>query len=71
MKIRGKDSKTGQIREGQLHLVDLAGSERLARSCSNEDPKLLSEAKAINKSLSEPRKCHFRPVQQASARAIP
>ena len=52
MKIRGKDSKTGQIREGQLHLVDLAGSERLARSCSNEDPKLLSEAKAINKSLS-------------------
>ena len=39
-------------REGLIHFCDLAGSERLAKSGSGDDPDLLREAQAINKSLS-------------------
>eukprot|EP00401_Gymnodinium_catenatum_P003478 CAMPEP_0117514184 /NCGR_PEP_ID=MMETSP0784-20121206/29939_1 /TAXON_ID=39447 /ORGANISM="" /LENGTH=991 /DNA_ID=CAMNT_0005309973 /DNA_START=44 /DNA_END=3015 /DNA_ORIENTATION=+ len=37
---------------GQLVLVDLAGSENVQKSGADEDTRLLTEAKAINRSLS-------------------
>jgi kinesin family protein C1 len=46
------DLVTGATKAGAIHFCDLAGSERLAKSGSNEDPALLREAQAINKSLS-------------------
>lgn len=50
MKIFGENSITGEKCDGTLNLVDLAGSERVKESQSVGDR--LSEAKAINKSLS-------------------
>lgn len=50
LKIYGKNSKTGAIREGTLNLIDLAGSERLAVSGAKGDR--LKETQAINRSLS-------------------
>lgn len=44
--------ETGEVKAGALHFCDLAGSERLAKSGSGDDPALLREAQAINKSLS-------------------
>jgi len=44
--------ETGVTKSGALHFCDLAGSERLAKSGSSDDPALLREAQAINKSLS-------------------
>jgi kinesin family protein C1 len=44
--------ETGATKAGALHFCDLAGSERLAKSGSGDDPALLREAQAINKSLS-------------------
>lgn len=50
LKLYGKNSKTGAIREGTLNLIDLAGSERLAVSGAKGDR--LKETQAINRSLS-------------------
>jgi kinesin family protein C1 len=41
-----------EVREGTLNLIDLAGSERLSTAGTGDDPTLLAETKAINKSLS-------------------
>jgi len=48
--LTGRNEKQGYALEGQLNLCDLAGSERLAKSKAQGDR--LTEAKAINKSLS-------------------
>ncbi|XP_054706283.1 carboxy-terminal kinesin 2-like [Uloborus diversus] len=50
IKIFGENSITGEKCDGTLNLVDLAGSERVKESGSAGDR--LTEAKAINKSLS-------------------
>lgn len=52
VRFKKTDRETGEVKSGALHFCDLAGSERLAKSGSNEDPALLREAQAINKSLS-------------------
>ncbi|KFM82426.1 Carboxy-terminal kinesin 2, partial [Stegodyphus mimosarum] len=50
MKIYGENSITSEKCEGTLNLIDLAGSERVKESGSAGER--LTEAKAINKSLS-------------------
>merc|ERR1719189_2402194 len=45
-------TQSGSSSVGQLFLVDLAGSENVQRSGADENGKLLTEAKAINRSLS-------------------
>ena len=52
VRFRKTNVATGEVKEGALHFCDLAGSERLAKSGSGDDPALLREAQAINKSLS-------------------
>ncbi|KAI8086791.1 kinesin-1 [Halteromyces radiatus] len=50
LRLEGHNATTGEQTSGVLNLIDLAGSERLATSGSTGDR--LTEAKAINKSLS-------------------
>ncbi|KAK2962127.1 putative Carboxy-terminal kinesin 2 [Blattamonas nauphoetae] len=52
MKLRGKNSASGQDVCGVLNLVDLAGSERLDASGAAHDEQRLRETQFINKSLS-------------------
>lgn len=50
LRLKGKNSVTGEVSTGVLNLIDLAGSERLSASGSTGDR--LKETQAINKSLS-------------------
>ena len=52
LRIKGKNSHTGESCEGCLNLVDLAGSERLDASGAGSNKDRLKETQAINKSLS-------------------
>ena len=52
LRIRGKNSHTGESCHGSLNLVDLAGSERLNSSGAGKDKERLRETQSINKSLS-------------------
>jgi len=51
LKLEGNNGSTGESCHGTLNLVDLAGSERIKES-GNDSGVRLSEAQAINKSLS-------------------
>jgi kinesin family protein C1 len=50
LRLKGKNTITGEVSTGVLNLIDLAGSERLSASGSTGDR--LKETQAINKSLS-------------------
>ncbi|KAI9218270.1 P-loop containing nucleoside triphosphate hydrolase protein [Blastocladiella britannica] len=50
--VEGTHRETGEAVRARLNLVDLAGCENLAKSGALNDPKLATEAKAINVSLS-------------------
>ncbi|KAM3584523.1 kinesin-like nuclear fusion protein [Umbelopsis sp. WA50703] len=50
LRLKGKNTVTGEVSTGVLNLIDLAGSERLSASGSTGDR--LKETQAINKSLS-------------------
>ncbi|KAG2181061.1 hypothetical protein INT43_008643, partial [Umbelopsis isabellina] len=50
LRLKGRNTVTGEVSTGVLNLIDLAGSERLSASGSTGDR--LKETQAINKSLS-------------------